>query len=74
MLDFNMGDRVSFQPQGQPTQFGIVVRYNQKTVTVITESGVQWRVAPALLSKIQDLNEAQPHESTRQIPLRLGRT
>jgi hypothetical protein len=29
--------------------FGIVTRYNRKTVTVITEAGQHWNVAPGLL-------------------------
>lgn len=58
MLDFNVGDRVSFQPDGRPTLFGVLVRYNKKTVTVITETGEQWNVAPALLKKLQDITPA----------------
>lgn len=29
--------------------FGIVTRYNRKTVTVITDTGQHWNVAPELL-------------------------
>ena len=35
MLDFRIGDRVTFQPEGRPALFGIITRYNKKTVTVI---------------------------------------
>jgi hypothetical protein len=38
MLEFSIGDRVSFQPEGRPLQVGMLTRYNKKTVTVITES------------------------------------
>lgn len=51
MLDFRIGDRVTFQPEGRPAMFGIITRYNKKTVTVITDSGQHWNVAPALLRK-----------------------
>lgn len=51
MLDFRIGDRVTFQPDGRPPLFGIVTRYNKKTVTVITDGGQHWNVAPALLRK-----------------------
>jgi hypothetical protein len=51
MLDFHIGDRVSFQPEGRAALFGIVTRYNKKTVTVITDGGQQWNVAPGLLRK-----------------------
>src|SRR6266481_5705591 len=37
MLEFSIGDRVSFQPEGRPLQVGMLTRYNKKTVTVIIE-------------------------------------
>src|SRR5262245_62373532 len=39
MLDFRIGDRVSFQPAGRPMMSGIPTRYNKKTVTVVTDAG-----------------------------------
>lgn len=51
MLDFRIGDRVTFQPEGRAALFGIVTRYNRKSVTVITEGGEHWTVAPGLLRK-----------------------
>ena len=30
MLDFKIGERVTFHPDGHPTLFGIVIRYNQE--------------------------------------------
>jgi hypothetical protein len=30
MLDFGIGDRVTFQPDGRPPLFGIITRYNKK--------------------------------------------
>ena len=51
MLEFSIGDRVSFQPEGRPPLVGIITRYNKKTVTVITDSGQHWNVAPGLLRK-----------------------
>lgn len=52
MLNFSIGERVSFQPEGRPAVFGIITKYNRKTVTVITEDGQLWNVAPALLQKV----------------------
>ena len=52
MLEFSIGDRVSFQPEGRPLQVGMLTRYNKKTVTVITESGEHWNVAPGVLRRI----------------------
>ena len=52
MLDFKIGDRVTFQPEGRPPVVGMLTRYNKKTVTVITDSGQHWNVAPGLLHKL----------------------
>jgi hypothetical protein len=51
MLDFSIGEKVSFQPDGQAVMHGIVAKYNRKSVTVITDNGQQWRVAPNFLRK-----------------------
>jgi hypothetical protein len=54
MLDFRVGERVSFQPDAQRVLTGIITRYNRKTVTVITDEGQQWNVAPTYLRRIQE--------------------
>ena len=51
MLEFKLGDRVTFQPPGHGPVEGMLTRYNKKTVTVITDDGRQWNVSPAFLSK-----------------------
>ena len=51
MLDFSIGERVSFQPDGHPLLTGIITKYNRKSVTVITENGQHWNVSPAFLRK-----------------------
>ena len=51
MLDFRIGDRVTFQPEGRSPLIGIITRYNKKTVTVITDGGQHWNVTPGLLRK-----------------------
>ena len=53
MLDYSIGERVSFQPGGHPVLTGIISKYNKKTVTVVTSDGQQWNVAPVFLSKVQ---------------------
>ncbi len=50
MLEFRVGERVTFQPDGSLALFGIVSKYNRKTVTVITDDGLQWNVSPLLLT------------------------
>ena len=40
MLEFKVGDRVEFQPDGRPVMVGMLTRYNKKTVTVVTTTTV----------------------------------
>ena len=40
---------MSFQPEGQPLLTGVITKYNRKTVTVLTEDGQHWNVAPTFL-------------------------
>jgi hypothetical protein len=54
MLEFRIGERVSFKPDGEETKTGILTRYNKKTVTIITDSGEQWNVAPTFLRRIDE--------------------
>jgi hypothetical protein len=55
MLEFKIGDRVSFQPDGHPNVVGMITRYNKKTVTIVTDAGQRWNVAPSLLRRAQDV-------------------
>ncbi len=58
MLDFSVGEKVSFQPDGYPVLFATIVKYNRKTVTLVTEGGQQWNVAPVFLRKLTDMGQA----------------
>ena len=60
MMEFNVGDKVSFEPMGSDKQTGILVKYNKKSVTVITENGRRGNVSPHLLSKASDVNFKRP--------------
>jgi hypothetical protein len=51
MLEFRIGDRVTFQPPGQEPVEGMLTRYNRKTVAVISDDGRQWNVSPGFLTK-----------------------
>ena len=62
MLDFSIGQRVMFQPDGHPLLSGIIAKYNRKTVTVIADNGQQWRVSPQFLRRI----EPQPGQASVQ--------
>jgi len=59
MLEFKIGDRVSFQPGGRPIVVGMLTRYNRKTVTVITDRGEHWNVAPSHLRRADNSRDAE---------------
>ena len=69
MLDLKIGERVTFRPDGHPPLFGIVTRYNRKTVTVITDTGQHWNVAPRLLRKA-DPGERTDADNTKVVRLK----
>jgi hypothetical protein len=69
MLEFKIGDRVTFQPEGRGRVTGILTRYNQKTVTVISETGERWNVSPGLLQRMADAGAARAADPN-VIPLR----
>jgi len=54
MLEFSVGEKVRFHPPGRGEVVGVLVKYNKKTVTVLTEEGQRWNVSPHLLVKIRE--------------------
>jgi hypothetical protein len=68
MLEFRIGDRVAFQPEGRPPIVGMLTRYNKKSVTVVTDSGEHWNVSPGLLRKAER-SEKVSNEDAKVIPL-----
>jgi hypothetical protein len=57
MLEFRIGDRVTFEPDGRAPVFGVLTRYNKKSVTVITDDGRRWNVSPRLLRRAESWPE-----------------
>ena len=60
MMEFSIGQRVVFDAPGQPQVTGVLVKYNKKTVTVVTDEGQRWNVSPGLLRR------AEPKDITPQ--------
>jgi len=54
MMEFSVGDQVSFQPAGGEPLVGVITRYNKKTVSIVTEQGQHWNVPPALLRLVKN--------------------
>ena len=48
MIKFEVGQRVSFDPDGR-MRTGILIKFNPKTVVVLTDDGQRWKVSPQLL-------------------------
>jgi hypothetical protein len=69
MLEFKIGDRVTFQAEGRPPVVGMLTRYNRKTVTVITDDGQHWNVSPSLLQKAESQRNKEYGKAT-VIPLK----
>ena len=69
MLEFKIGDRVSFQPDGHRRVVGMLTRYNRKTVTVITDDGQRWNVSPRLLGRADEAHRSG-NPAANIIPLR----
>ena len=65
MMEFNIGAKVSFESRGG-REIGTLVKYNRKTVTVITDSGTRWNISPHLLTLVKDVGPTQVFEYASQ--------
>lgn len=71
MLEFSIGERVTFQPEGRTELHGIITKYNRKSVTVITDDGQHWTVAPVFLRKANATpSTATPSGQIINLPLK----
>ncbi len=68
MFEFKIGDRVTFHPSGHGEQMGTLTRFNKKTVTVITDNGGHWNVAPTLIKLAQSV-KVEKKEAPPQLKL-----
>ena len=54
MQAFNLGNRVSFESRRDGRKAGVIAKFNQKSVTVLTDDGYRYNVAPGLLTAEDD--------------------
>lgn len=54
---------MTFEPAGRPPVFGMLTRYNRKTVTVITDDGQHLNVSPMLLRKVESVRDTRSNEA-----------
>jgi len=50
MQAFNLGHRVTFDSRRDGRKAGVIAKFNQKSVTVLTDDGHRYNVAPGLLT------------------------
>ena len=55
MLKFGIGEKVAFKPEGGHWITGVLTKYNQKTVSVVTDAGERWNVAPGFLRRASEI-------------------
>ncbi len=53
MLNFSVGDKVKFTASGGQEQAGTLIKYNKKTVSVLTRDRRKWNVSPQLLTRVE---------------------
>jgi len=69
MMAFNLGETVSFDSK-YGRQVGTIVKFNRKTVVVITDEGRKWKVSPHFLSAVKDIHDYQSGRVVTQKQLR----
>lgn len=63
MMQFSPGEKISFEPPGRGRMVATLVRFNKKTVSVITENGEKWNVSAHLLSKIKNVSSVNRNKA-----------
>ncbi|MBF0180512.1 MAG: hypothetical protein HQM03_10870 [Magnetococcales bacterium] len=51
---FKVGDAIGFQGRDNRERYGVILKLNQKTATILTREGTRWRVVFSLLFKVMD--------------------
>lgn len=59
MMEFKLGTQVSFDSPKHGRVFGTIIKFNRKTVAVLSEDRRQWRVPPHILTPIKDATPKQ---------------
>jgi hypothetical protein len=66
MMEFHPGARVSFDSSHNERLTGTIMKFNRKTVTVVTDNGQRWNISPHLLSPMKDLSKGNVVDITPQ--------
>ncbi len=74
MLEFRIGERVRFRPEGRAPVTGMITRYNKKTVSIVTDDGHRWNVSPQFLERSEPEARTVPPEPSNVVALPLPDT
>ena len=66
MIKFEVGQRVSFDPDGR-MRTGMLIKFNPKTVVVLTDDGQRWKVSPQLLRHLIENNPSGKVTTLRRV-------
>lgn len=53
MSQFHVGDRVRFDDSSGEAKTGVVIRLNKKTAGILADDGIEWKVYPGFLTRVQ---------------------
>lgn len=67
MLQYRIGDRICFQPDGHPILTGTITRYNKKSVSVVLDCGHKWTVSPQFMWRAE-AQTAQAEPTVKPVP------
>ena len=66
MIKFEVGQRVSFDPDGR-MRTGVLIKFNPKTVVVLTDDGQRWKVSPQLIRHLIENNPSGKVTNLRRV-------
>jgi len=71
MMKFSIGQRVSFTAEDHRTISGTLIKYNRKSVSVVTDDGHRWNVSPTFLrpAEMKDVTPASGNIYTLKPPV-----
>ena len=58
MMAHNLGDKVCFDAGQRGYQVGTLIKFNRKTVNVVTDDGREWRVPPHIVRPFKEIRES----------------
>lgn len=64
MMSFEIGEKVWVARVGRPPLRGVIIRFNRRTVSIVTYADQRWHVSPWLLMKNKSSRVVSPHRDS----------